>query len=102
MPVEKTLKEIKELLEYQGKTFAAGYSEFNKRFVKKEEIKVLNEHLKNIREGIDGIKEHLRLLNGQVARNTSFRNKITGGMILLAFIGAGNFITLFIFIIINI
>lgn len=51
----------------------------NKQDVLVERIDNLKEYMK---EEFDKIDVHLIKLNGQVARNTTFRNKLKGGLIL--------------------
>lgn len=93
--MQKELKEIKKLLEHQGQVFSRGYSEFHKNFVTKEELKVIDGHFKNIGLGVDRVEKHLEKLNGQVGKNTAFRNKAFGGFIILGFLGIGQIITAF-------
>lgn len=44
------------------------------------------------------INSHLKTLNGSVAKNTEFRNKLTGGFILVGFLGITNVVMIVIFI----
>lgn len=46
----------------------------------------------NIEEGFRGIHERLDKLNGQVAKNTEFRQRSEGAFGLIKFIGAANII----------
>ncbi len=40
------------------------------------------------------IDKHFKNLNGQVGKNTDFRNKVLGGMAVITFIGAAEIIAL--------
>lgn len=63
-------------------------------YITHREFEGLKQHITDvispIRDGVDKTERHLDKLNGQVAKNTAFRNKMTGGLTLLNVIVAGN------------
>lgn len=61
-------------------------------YSKRETDMLLKRIDENIEEGFRGIHERLDKLNGQVAKNTEFRQQATGVLTVAKFFGAANII----------
>lgn len=72
-------------------------------YISKAEFNGLKQHMKDvvepIKDSVGRIDNHLKKLNAQVSKNTAFRNKVTGALIFIGFVGLGNIATLVVLII---
>lgn len=72
--------------------------------INQRDLESLRRHIQDVidpvQSSLDRIDKHLETLNGKTNKNTDFRNRMTGGFILIGFLGTVNLIS-FIFLIIK-
>lgn len=81
--IKTELGEIRDMQETQGTVFTSSYSNFAKNYIR-------SEHLERFTDKLDVFCESLKSNKEETKKNTEFRNRMTGGMVLVGFIGVAN------------